>query len=182
MCDTTLPLQGTYPIWMSTRYVLLGVFLSCISIPDSSKNICPFQSLFSWILALSSKSVDPSHFLEVISSRKPHMLIQSFAILSSSPKEVNANVISKITPSQTKITSLFSLNIENITLLLIQGDSLCPLSKSEEIIDFLQVMEGNTTSLIGCLHQSIKYQFSVATWLPLSFASLASRLLLSEVA
>ena len=43
MCDTALPLRGTYPISMCTRYVLLGLFLSWISNPEPSKNIGPLQ-------------------------------------------------------------------------------------------------------------------------------------------
>lgn len=156
-CDSALPLQGTYPIQMSTRYVLLGLFLSWISNPESSKNISPLRPLFSWILVTSSTSVGTFPLLDVLSSRKLQMLIQYSIILSSSPEEENAHMMSNTTPSQPMRTSLFSFNLENRILLLYKETPLLPFKIRD--VDFLSIWEVIITSLTSCIHKSINYQF-----------------------
>lgn len=169
-CDTTLPLQVTYPILMFTRYVILGLFLSWISNPEPSKNIGPLLPLFSWIHVLSSKSVCTFPYLDSISARKQQIPIQSSTVLFSSYEEENSHMMSNITPSQRERIYLFPFS-QGIDPFSYLKWLLYFLSKLENIPYFLSIWEVNTISLIFCLYKSTSYQFFIDVYLPRFYLS-----------
>lgn len=152
--DTTLPLQGTYPIWMFTRYVLPGLFSSWI--PNPQRILVLFDHSYIGCLVQFSKSVSPrDYFLSWILNPQGVLVRDSYSIFHS--------------PSQcfSIHSTIISPGLVYDTWRIMCPSSLPPTqggypysSNMEDISYSILIRETSSQSLVGLiLHQCINCMF-----------------------